>query len=131
MDFMRENIDVVADCFRAWDRGDPDGVVANYAADVELDASALLEGVYRGRDAVREYFRTIFESFTFANEDLDLIPAGAQVVAITTIRGMGTASEAAVEARFGYVFTVADGCVRRVRLYSDPNEALAAAGVQR
>ena len=128
---MQENIDVVAECFRAWNRGDPDGVVAGYAADVEFDASALMEGVYRGRDAVRDYFRTIVESFTFSNEDLELIPAGARVVAITTIRGMGAASEAAVEARFGYLFTVADGRVRHVRLFSDPNEALEAAGVQR
>jgi ketosteroid isomerase-like protein len=125
----QENVDVVADCFRAWDRADLDGVVANYAVDVEFDASRVMEGVYRGRDAVRAYLRTIFESFSFSNDDLKLVAAGDEVVAITQIRGVGAASRAEVEAPFGYVFTVRDGCVQRVRLYSNPDEALEAAGV--
>ena len=79
---------MVADCFRAWDRADLDGVVARYAADVEVDASSLMEGVYRGREAVRAYFRTIFESLSFANDDLKLVAAGDKVVAITRIRGV-------------------------------------------
>ncbi len=125
----QENVKIVSECFSAWDRGDPDGVVANYASDVEVDASRVMEGVYRGRDAVRSYYGTIFESLGFANDDLKLLPADDKVVAITRLRGVGTASGAEVETPFAYIFTLRDRCVQQVCFYPDPNEALEAAGL--
>ena len=126
----QENVEIVAECFRAWDRGDPDGVVANYASDVEVDASRVMEGVYRGRDAVRSYYVTIFESLGFANDDLKLLPTEDKVVALTRLRGVGAASGAEVETPFAYIFVLRDGCVQHVCFYSDPDEALKAAGLR-
>ena len=124
-----ENVRIVGDCFRAWDRADPDGVVANYATDVEVDASRVMEGVYRGRDAVRSYYRTIFESLGFANDELELTAAGDEALAVTRLRGVGTASGAEVETPFAYIFTLRNGCVQRVCFYPDPDEAVEAAGL--
>jgi ketosteroid isomerase-like protein len=123
----QENVELVADCFRAWDRADPDAVVANYAMDVEVDATRVAEGIYRGRDAVRAYYRTIFETLGFANEELELHRAGNKVVAITRLRGVGAASGAEVETPFAYVFTLRNGCVQRVSFHLDPDEAFEAA----
>lgn len=66
------NIAVVRQCFLAWDRKDPEGVLANYAKNVEVDASRVAEGVVQGRTAVLSYYREIFESLSFANEGLEL-----------------------------------------------------------
>jgi ketosteroid isomerase-like protein len=126
----QENVGIVAACFRAWDRADPDGVVANYTHDVEVDASRLMEGVYRGREEVRSFYGAIFESLGFENNELELHPAGDKVVAITRLRGVGTASGVEVERPFAYVFTLTDGSVRHVALYPDPAEALEAAGLE-
>ena len=82
----KENLEIVAECFRAWDRRDPD-------------------------------------------EDLELSAAGDMVVAVTRLRGTGTASGAEVETPFAYIFTLRDGLLRRVGFDPDPQEALDAAGV--
>lgn len=124
-----KNLEIVAECFRAWDRGDPDGVVEHYAVDVEIDASRVAEGVFRGRDAVLSYYRTIFETLGFANEELELRPAGDRVVAVTRLRGTGAASGAEVETPFAYIFVLHSGLVQRVEFYPDPGEALKAAGI--
>jgi uncharacterized protein len=124
-----ENVEIVAECFRAWDRGDPDDVVANYASDVEVDASRVADGVYRGREAVRSYYRTVFESLGFVNDELKLLPAGDKVVAITRLHGVGAASGAEVQTPFAYVFTLRDGCVQHVCFYPDPTDALDAVGL--
>jgi ketosteroid isomerase-like protein len=48
----RAEVDIVRECFAAWDRGDLDGVLANYAADVAVDATRLMDGTYRGQAEV-------------------------------------------------------------------------------
>lgn len=125
----QENVEIVAECFHAWDRADLDGVVASYAPDVEVDATRVMEGVYRGRNAVRAYYRTIFETLVFANEELKLLAAEDKVVAITRLRGVGATSGAEVETPFAYLFTLRDRRVQRVCFYAQPDEALAAAGL--
>ena len=126
-----ENLEIVAECFRAWDRGDPEGVVANYAIDVEIDASRVMEGVFRGRDAVLSYYRTIFETLGFANDDLKLLPTDDKVVAVTRLRGTGATSGAQVETPFAYIFTLRDGSVQRVGFFPEPDDALEAAGLEK
>lgn len=125
----KENLTIVAECFRAWDRGDPDGVVTNYASDVEIDASRIMEGIFCGRDAALSYYRSIFEALDFANDDLRLLATKDMVVAITRLRGTGAVSRAEVETPFAYIFTLRDGCVQRVGFYPDPEEALETAGL--
>lgn len=87
-----ENVEVVRRCFEAWDRGDVDAVVREYAADVEVDLSHVIDGTFQGREAVREYFSSVTETLRFTNDDLELIYAGGQVVALARARGMGTAT---------------------------------------
>jgi ketosteroid isomerase-like protein len=118
----REPGEVVRECFAAWDRGDLDGVLANYAEDVEVDASRLLDGVYRGRPAVRGYFERIVEVFRLSNEGLSTREEQGTVFALVQMRAIGTVSGASTEAPFGYVFEVEDGLVRRVTFYPDASD---------
>ena len=124
-----ENVEVVRRCFEAWDRGDVDAVVREYAADVEVDLSRVIDGTFQGREAVREYFSSVFENLRFTNDDLELIDAGGQVVALARARGMGTATGVEAETAFAYVFTVRDGQVQRMMFFLDRAEALEAAGL--
>jgi ketosteroid isomerase-like protein len=89
-----ENVEIVRRCFATWDDGDIDAVVANYAADVEIDVASVMDGSYRGRDVVRDYFSSTLTSLRFAHDGLELIDAGDDVVALTRGRGMGAGSGA-------------------------------------
>jgi ketosteroid isomerase-like protein len=57
--------------------------------------------------------------------------AGDKVVAILHQAGRSKSTGIRVEMDFAQVFTVEDGRQRRMDMYSDPDEALAAAGVSR
>jgi ketosteroid isomerase-like protein len=125
----QENVEIIRRCFEAWDQGDMDAVVAAYAGDVEVDVSAAMDGTIRGRDAVREYFESTLASLRFAHDKLELIDAGEDVVVLTRGRGVGASSGAGWESPLGYVFSLTDGRVRKMRFYLDHEKALEAAGL--
>src|SRR5262245_25619657 len=111
----QENVEVVRRCFEAWDRRDVDGVVREYAPDVEVDMSRVIDGTFHGREAVREYYLSVFDNLRFTNDDLRLIDAGNEIVALARAHGVGTATGVESETSFAYVFTVRDGLVQRMR----------------
>lgn len=118
-------IDVVRRCFEAWDRGDLAGVLANYSDDVVVDATRLMDGIYRGTVAVRAYYEGIMDIFSFINDDAQVVEASDTVTVRTRVRALGAVSGAAVDGDFVYSFEVRDGLVRRVILYPDLDEARA------
>ncbi len=69
----------------------------------------------------------VYERLTLTAERL--IDAGDQVVAIATWRGTGKTSGAGTEWRHGAVWTLRDGRVISVVAYSEPSDALQAAGL--
>jgi ketosteroid isomerase-like protein len=117
---------VVERCFEAWNRGDVDGVVDNYGPGVVYDGSGYGEGVYSGREAAREHLRDVFSSLVFSNEVRELRQHGAKVLAESRVSGRGFSSAAGVEGELGFVFTVEDGLVVRLRVFRDLSEARAA-----
>lgn len=119
-------LDPVRRCFEAWDRGDVEAVLAEYADEVEVDASRIAEGVYRGKDAVRAFYAEIFDSTRFTNEDVEYEVVGDRVLVLTRISGSGTRSGATFDARFGYLFTVERGAVSGVVFYPDAQSGRAA-----
>jgi ketosteroid isomerase-like protein len=69
-----------------------------------------------------------FESVTLAAERI--IDAGDQVVSIAVWRARGKASGVDTEWRIGAVFTVRQGKVVSIVSYTDPDDALEAAGLR-
>lgn len=124
-------MDIVRRCFAAWDQGDIDAVVAEYAADVEVDVTSVMDGRFQGRDAVRDYFKSTLASLRFAHDELKLIDAGDDVVALTRGRGVGASSGAGWESELGYVFTLEDGLIRKMRFYLGHQQALEAVGLSK
>jgi ketosteroid isomerase-like protein len=127
----QENVDIVRRCFAAWDQGEIDAVVAEYAADVEVDVTSVMDGRFQGRDAVRDYFKSTLASLRFAHDELKLIDAGDDVVALTRGRGVGASSGAGWESELGYVFTLEDGLIRKMRFYLGHQQALEAVGLSK
>jgi ketosteroid isomerase-like protein len=87
--------------------------------------------VYRGRSGVLRYFTEFvsqFDRYVFAWEEL-LDAGGDDVLAYLHIHGRGKGSSAEFDVRAGWVFTVRDGGVVRIRAYYERADALSAVGL--
>ena len=117
------DVEIVRRCFDAWDRGDLDGVLAQYADDARVDASRIAEGVYIGKPAIRKFYAEIFESTRFTNEGTTYAAVEGGILVTTRLTGAGVQSGAPIESAFTYVFSVRDGAVRNVTFHPDEASA--------
>jgi len=129
----QENVDVVRKLFAEHERG-------NFAVQELLDPNIRIRwpdslaaggraesvGVDDATKVMLAWLRT-FESVTLTAERI--IDAGDQVVSISVWRARGKASGVDTEWRLGSVFTVRQGKVVSLVSYTDPDEALEAAGL--
>ena len=80
-------------------------------------------------------FMAFFAEWTDAYAEWDqegegvIDAGGTQVVEITRQRGRLRGSDSWIEWRYGIVYTVEEGLIRRGKLYGTPEEALEAAGL--
>jgi SnoaL-like protein len=101
--------------------------------EIKLDASqaAVLDisGVYRGAEAVRQFWREWFSAWQTIQFEYELVDAGERVVMLLDLRMRGRST--GIEVPFGkiaWVSTFRDKLVVDVRLYMSQSEALEAAG---
>jgi ketosteroid isomerase-like protein len=131
----RENVEIVEDVFRAWNRGDRDGWLARAHPEVEWSSAIRreVEGtdtVYRGRGEVARFWDEWHALWNVDVEVSETRELGDTVLALARMRTTGKASGAQVERAIGYVFEFEDGLFRRVRAYLSPGEAVEAAGLR-
>ena len=103
---------------------------ALFADDIEWDTSAAPTGVVvRGLEAAQADLAGMLEAFSEYEVEIErLVEAGdGVVVGIIRNRGRGAASGVPIEARRAHVWRVRDGRAVSLRLYLDPDDALAAA----
>jgi ketosteroid isomerase-like protein len=115
-----------------YERGDIDGMLAEMDPDVEVDVSDRLpdEGVFRGRDAYRTFLERGFDIWAeFRVEVEELLDAGDVVVAFIRSVAVGDGSGAEVEERIAHVAWMRDGTPYRIKVFSDRERALEAAGL--
>ena len=94
------------------------------------DTNSPEAGIYRGREAVRDFYTRWSSSFSDWNFEIDdLIDAGDSVVAFVTERGHGLGSGAEVQMQRANVTTFRDGKIVRFRSFGDRDEALRHAGL--
>jgi hypothetical protein len=120
--------------YAALSEGDIDQVLELLDPEVELhdrpespDAS-----VYHGLDGARTAFDTSIEMF----HDFELVPQAlyetpTDIVVVLQMRGHGRESGVPVDDRIAHHWTMRDGRPVRCQVYSDPDEALSAAGIER
>jgi ketosteroid isomerase-like protein len=140
-----ENVELVRRLLDMFARRDHEGVFEFYDPDIEWDATNPtgpgfaggpmrdLEGVYRGHEGVRTYWRRWLEAWQDIEFEVqDVLEGGDEVVAlIRNQRQWGRHSGIATEMPpYGLVFTIRDGKVVRWRIYPDHQSALEAAGLR-
>ena len=130
----QENVEIVRRGYEAFNRGDIDGVVGFLAPGFEYVASGLVPGVggvYRGAEGLKGFAQAFWAEFDDPHIEVhELIDAGDQVVASTTMRGHGKQSGAETSWGVCQVWTVRDGTAVRGQGFPSMGDALDAAGLR-
>ncbi len=133
----QENVEVVRAAFDAFNREGVEAFASRlFSPEFVFDASRAGipgVGVYRGSDQVGAFFeKDWFGAFPFEEWEVEveeLIDRGDRVIVMSRQRGRGASSGVAAELELGNIFTLRDGEIVRVELYSDREKALEAAGL--
>jgi uncharacterized protein len=129
---VSSNLDVVRAGFAAYNAGDVECLLAVCDPDVELvPLPSLLTGEpYRGHQGVRDYLGAISDDWSQRAVELDrLVEVGDEVVLRGRFQARGRSSGVEVDAPAAWVVSLRDGRVVRLRVYTDPQEALEAVGL--
>jgi ketosteroid isomerase-like protein len=127
----QENVEIVKQAVGAINQRDIDGYLACCTDDVQLTMPAAEVMEYDGPDGIRRYFADIADTapdFKITTERLE--PVGKdRVLAFTRASGTGRASGVPLEMLTGNVYDLANGKIRRIRIFFDRQLALEAAGL--
>ncbi len=120
--------------YEAYNRGDLDAAVADFAPTFEYVTTGAIPGVtgvYRGPEAWKEFVAWTWSEFDDPRFEVhELTDAGSQVLASVTLRGRGKQSGAEVSWNLWHLWTVRDGQVVRGQAFAASDEALEAAGLR-
>jgi ketosteroid isomerase-like protein len=129
----QENVEIVRQAEAAMNRRDAAAFKAFLAPDCEMVPlrGSLENTVYRGLDGVDDWLAAQDESWL----DLSAVAESIWherdwVLVVGRIRARGSSSGADLDVPAAAVWRLADGLITRVRLYSDPVEALKAVGLE-
>jgi ketosteroid isomerase-like protein len=87
---------------------------------------------YEGIEGARGFLKNWVDAWEDWELEVEALhDAGEKVVAVLRQRGRSKATGMPVDMRFAQVWTVRDSMRTRMDMYSDPDEALAAAGLAR
>jgi ketosteroid isomerase-like protein len=129
----QENVQTVRRATDAFNRGDLDAFLANFAPEAEWHPPGQFigEGVYRGHAELKRFWAEAREDLEELSTSVSEIRAvGEDKVFVAAVgAGRGKRSEARFEQPLWYVMTVRDGLILRVEDYVDPAQALEAAGL--
>ena len=120
-----ENVEVVKRIHTRWASGEPARDLIDEEIEYVNPPYAVESGVKRGRRTLGA-IREVYPDFRFEPELYR--DAGDDVVVLGVARGT-SASGVEAQWRQGYVWTVRGGRAVRFRWFSDPEEALEAAGL--
>ncbi|HZA59267.1 MAG TPA: nuclear transport factor 2 family protein [Solirubrobacterales bacterium] len=128
----QEDVAIVERAVAAINQRDIDGYLACCTDDVELITPlADIAGAYEGADGIRRFFADIADAnpdFNLAFERLEAVGTD-RVLAFMQLTGSGRASGIPTSAETGNVYDLVDGRIKRIRVFSDREEALEAAGL--
>jgi ketosteroid isomerase-like protein len=131
----QENVEIVRRNTDAYNRGDLDGLLENWAPDAVVDWSrsrGFDAGVFRGHDAIRAHWQRLLEAFDEVRIELvdpiEEVEDGLLVVEnLGYLRGRDGIE---VQTRSAWLVTIRDGQTASFALYQTKQEALEAAGLR-
>jgi ketosteroid isomerase-like protein len=131
----QENLERVRRGIDAYNRGDLDELLENWAPDAVVDWSrsrGFDAGVFRGHDAIRAHWQRLLESFDEVRveivDPIEEVEDGLLVVEnLGYLRGRDGIE---VQTRSALLVTIRDGKTASFTLYQTKQEALEAAGLR-
>lgn len=132
----QENVDCFHRATDAFNRRDFEAWLAELDPEAEWQSAlpVLLTagaGLYRGHEGLREMLRELGDTLDeLTVEYAEIRDLGDRVLAIGQLHTRGSLSGVATESPFAVVSDFKNGKTIRVRTYLDPQDALAAAGLQ-
>jgi ketosteroid isomerase-like protein len=131
----RQNVEIVRRAYEAYNRGDIDGIAADFAPDCEYVPSGALPGgrdIIRGPEEYKRYIGWLQSEFDDASAEIhELVDAGDTVLASLTLRGRGRQSGVPAGWALWQLWTFQDGKVIHGRGFTSRDEARDAAGLSK
>ncbi len=127
----QENVEIVRSVLDGWSRGDFSVGAGLLAPDFEWQqhAEAVEPGARHGVE-IGSSLKRVFEIYQdFRVEPKEFVDAGARVVVVSRVRATARGSGLEVDQSFTLVWTVKEGQLVRIEVYSDREAALEAAGL--
>jgi len=129
----QENVEITLSAVDAWNRGDREALMALWDEEAEFfPLRAQLEGKsYRGHDGLERFLGEMAEEWEDVRFEIDEArDAGEQVVGIGRFRARGRASGVDINVPLGALTRVRHGKIVYGRFFSEPADALEAAGIE-
>jgi ketosteroid isomerase-like protein len=108
-----------------------DATMQFYAADAVYDMSKVGLGTFEGRLAIRRFLEDWLGSYEETEDEVQEITDVGNGIVFAVVRETGRPSGSSARSRvyaiYGFVFVWADRKVTRATVYTDPDEARAAA----
>jgi ketosteroid isomerase-like protein len=127
----QENVEIVQRMYETFHRGDFDGALAYFDPEVEVDASMRVdEGIGHGRDAVYAMVARWLGAWDEWREEIEeMRDLDSHVLVVSKQRGRAKGSGIEVETRYAVLYEIHGDKITRLAIYSEPAEALEAAGL--
>ena len=128
----QENVEIARAGYKAFNRGDIDGLLDLCAPDIEWrDFAAIDSETVTGKAAIRAYFETVMEAWEeIRREPQEIIDLGGdRVLVVAHLTGRGKGSGIEVDARGADLLTFGGGRLVCWMAYADRAEALEAVGL--
>jgi hypothetical protein len=130
----QKNVEIVERVIAALNERDIDRYLSCCTDDIQLRTPwAEVEGVYQGRDGIRRFFTDLDISPDFQIKVESLEPIGTdRVLAFLRVTASGRSSgiPAASNTPTANVYDLANGKIKRIRIFLDRAQALEAAGLR-
>jgi uncharacterized protein len=120
----QENVEIVRQAFDAFARGDLDAAYSFAHPEIEFHtyADSPEAGVYRGREAVREYNEELFAQFESLRIEVEeFVDAGDHVIVVSTQHAVPKGGRQEIDAHLAELWTVRDKLLAERRSYSTGN----------
>jgi ketosteroid isomerase-like protein len=129
----QENVEIVRRGTDAYNRGDLDGILENWASDAVLDWSnsrGFDAGVFRGHDEIRAHWQRLRAAFDEVRVELvDPIEVEDGLLIVENVGYLRGRDGIEVQTRSAWLITIRDGETTSFTLYQTKQDALEAVGL--
>ena len=127
-----QNVELVRQMYVAFHAGDIEGALASFDPEVIFDASMRVDGgIGRGREELAAMVAQWVGGWEEWRETIkEMRDLGSQVLVVSRQHGRAKGRGIEVEARYAVLYEVDGDSITRMAIYSEPAEALKAAGFE-